>query len=830
MTTAPRGTAASSIRSTARRRLRQALLLLWLLASTQASATDAVEEAETADAPSAIAVSEILSSRQGARAEFETHESILAGSEIVDDIAARIPEVRAVVATLSEREKLVLERTTLREVEDLTADWVAAREQTAGWRAKLRSRSESLERVITRLAEQRTVWQLTAEQAEASGAPEAVTSAARETLERIDALARRAADRRAELLTVQASATRLSEDIGASIDRLGELRSRLVRRVLERDLPPIWDPTVRAGAADGLEAQLTRAIVDEWDEARAFGARERDRLPIHVALVLLFFALLTRARRRVRARSEDETGLEQVAAVFEHPLSMALLLGLLVTPWLYGPIPRAVSQIVGAAALVPTVVILRQFTPRSLHPLLAALVAFYFADRVRELAVMLPLVSRTIFVVEMLAAAIFLALLLRPARLAEIPQWAARSLALRVLGPASVAALGAFCVAFVAELFGYSRLARLLGGGLLESTYFAVVVYTLVQVAGSLVTLALRLWPLSETRMVQRQRLTIRSRLIRFLRVVALATWAVVTLELFAIWRPLRESTVNVVAARFEVGTITISLGDLLAFAATVFVAFWLSRFIRFALEEDVYPRLRLGRGVPYAISTFLHYGILLLGFGLAMAAMGVDLDRLALLLGALGVGIGFGLQNVVNNFVSGLILLTERPIQVGDTIEAGDALGEVKRIGIRSSTVRTWTGAELVVPNGQLISERVTNWTLSDRQRRIDVPVGVAYGTDRARVLELLKKVADDCEEVIDDPPPVALFRGFGDSSLDFELRAWTSDLRGIAIIYSRIAMAIGDAIEEAGIEIPFPQRDLHVRSGLHPPAEDHEADGDPD
>ena len=225
-------------------------------------------------------------------------------------------------------------------------------------------------------------------------------------------------------------------------------------------------------------------------------------------------------------------------------------------------------------------------------------------------------------------------------------------------------------------------------------------------------------------------------------------------------------------------------------------------------------PRLTLPRGVPGAISQLAHYAILAFGLLFAFAAAGIDLSRLALLVGALGVGIGFGLQNIVNNFVSGLILIFERPIKVGDTIELDPLLGTVKHIGIRASTVRTLEGAEVIVPNGDLIAGKVVNWTPSDRQRRVDVPVGVAYGTDPDRVVEILVGVAQDQPDVLVHPEPVALFRGFGDSSLDFVLRVWTPEFERWMRVQSDVARAVHHALRDAGITIPFPQRDLHLRS----------------
>ncbi|HEB88534.1 MAG TPA: mechanosensitive ion channel, partial [Deltaproteobacteria bacterium] len=170
--------------------------------------------------------------------------------------------------------------------------------------------------------------------------------------------------------------------------------------------------------------------------------------------------------------------------------------------------------------------------------------------------------------------------------------------------------------------------------------------------------------------------------------------------------------------------------------------------------------------------------------------------------------------QNVVNNFVSGVILLFERPIQVGDTIQLGELLGDVRRIGIRSSTVRTWEGAEVIVPNASLVSDQVINWTLSDRQRRIDIAVGVAYGTDPELVIELLTEAARAHPDVVSIPPPAVHFLGFGDSSLDFQIRAWTGSFSRWLAIRSDLTVAANTALRDAGIEIPFPQRDLHLRS----------------
>jgi small-conductance mechanosensitive channel len=213
-------------------------------------------------------------------------------------------------------------------------------------------------------------------------------------------------------------------------------------------------------------------------------------------------------------------------------------------------------------------------------------------------------------------------------------------------------------------------------------------------------------------------------------------------------------------------------------------------------------------------MARLVHYGFVLVGFLFALGALGFDLKNVTIIGGALGVGIGFGLQNVVNNFVCGLIMLFERPVRVGDTIELGGLWAEIKKIGLRSTVVRTFDAAEIIVPNSDLISNQVTNWTLSDRVVRRIIAVGVAYGSDVPLVTETLMECATASSKVLRMPEPQVLFRDFGESSLDFELRVWASNVDDMLRVESDLRHEIDRRFREAGIEIAFPQRDLHIRS----------------
>jgi small-conductance mechanosensitive channel len=312
--------------------------------------------------------------------------------------------------------------------------------------------------------------------------------------------------------------------------------------------------------------------------------------------------------------------------------------------------------------------------------------------------------------------------------------------------------------------------------------------------------------------MVQRHRDLLERRTHLVLLWLAVGVWVIRSLSYVGLLGPVSTLGQSVLTARVERVALSLSVGDVVAFVLALWLAYLLSAFLRFVLEEDVYPQVGLTRGLSYALSSLLNYVLLALGFMAGLAVLGLDLTKMTIMAGAFGVGIGFGLQSVVNNFVSGLILLFERPIQVGDTIETGGITGGVRRIGIRSSVMRTFQGAEIIVPNAQLVTERVTNWTLSDRQRLIELPVGVSYSAHPKKVIEMLELVAQAHPQVLRQPAPRAFFTGFGDSAINFELRAWTDHFDQWFQIRSDLAAALYDAGPAAGISFPFPQREVRL------------------
>jgi small-conductance mechanosensitive channel len=402
---------------------------------------------------------------------------------------------------------------------------------------------------------------------------------------------------------------------------------------------------------------------------------------------------------------------------------------------------------------------------------------------------------------------------LRPSRLKEIPRELIGNRTLIVLGALLRFAFGFAAIALFAQLAGYSSLANLMGVTLVNGAAAGVIFYGAVHVFSSVFAFLLRIRPLRLLGMVIRNRDLLQHRFLLFAQIAAWFLWLRSVMRTGQIWDNAIVWKDEFLARPLPLPEVSITPWDLISCVFIFYAALLISRALRFVLEEDVYPRLHMKKGRPYATSTLIHYSIVLLGLILASIALGFDANRFTLLAGAFGVGIGFGLQTIVNNFISGIILLTERPVEVGDTIAMADVFGEVQRIGIRSSTVRTWQGAEVIVPNAELIANQVTNWTLSDRRRRLEIPIGAEYDTEPKIVMDMLLDVARSDERILRDPEPYVLFLGFGESALEFELRAWTDEFDSFLRVRSDLCVEISGRLKTAGIRVPFPQRELHVK-----------------
>jgi len=606
---------------------------------------------------------------------------------------------------------------------------------------------------------------------------------------------------------------RASAQDQTTVDMLNQLtktKLQLKGHLFDRDSLPLWK--LGARRQEGESSAVYGSGFSRWIAIRAFAYENRAPL----VLLALFWIVSTLASYRLwgLAQQRQPAGEQQtqVFRILQHWFALGILAPLLFSYLLAPSAPLAVIGLAILVSFIPTLALLPPLIEPRFRKILYYIAGFYVLNALAAWISFSPVQRREITFVALAAVTVILAWLIRPSRV-ERPK--SEDSHARVVVIAIRLAVVLTALSLVANLFGYVKLAQFLAAGCVYSAFIAISVFTGYKVFELLLVAGLHS-PVAERLAMVRQRRDLMCRwLPRLLGWAGILLWFWATLDLFNVRDVVVDWLLPVLDFRLTPASGGITLGQVLGVFLILILGYAVSSAIRFILREEVLPHLHLARGIPELISTALHYLILVLVGLAAVKAGGVELDKFTLLTGALGVGVGFGLQNIINNFISGLILQFERPIHTGDILELDPGVaGTVTRIGIRSSTILTAQGAEIIVPNSNFISNRVINWTLTAADRRVELPVGVAYGSDLKLVLRLLYEAAATHESVLTQPPPVAYFKQFGESSLDFELQFWVKIASNWVRVKSEVSMVVVQALEKAGIEIPFPQRDLRLRA----------------
>ncbi len=687
--------------------------------------------------------------------------------------------------------------------------WRTLSEEFAGQRRQLTARAGELQAQIAMLGSEEARWQATHEEILHMEGIEAVAARVEHELAAIREMRARAQSQLNLVLTLQNELSQAGRRISDSLTKLTDAEATFRISLFDRDGHPLWSSKVPSEGAPPTAVSLRRSSNEELHSSEEF---LRSRAIGLLSVPVLFFLFLL-AARRLNQYLLTQRAVEPLPAgyeIFTHPWPIALLAVLLLTSPGTQSAPLAIAALI---ALLWTGLIL-WLTPfvanLQVRPMVYVLLALNLLDLARAALPLVPGFRRTFLPFILFAALVAYGWLARPSRLRRtgLARWPL--LALRI---GAWLGLLLLAIALIANIFGFISLSRVLGVSTVLSAFLATVLCYVVLVCN----LALRLlldgpWCRSLSAEIRAGLELWGGRLF-----VALAALVWVThsqLYLLVFQDSVSTAVRNGLASPIDLGRINFTLGGVLSVLLILVVGFTLARGASAVVRTTLDARFPLHRGMPYAVSKVAYYCLSVVVLLAAVAAAGVDLNKFTVITGAVGVGVGFGLQNIVNNFASGLILLFERPIRVDDTVEVNGLIGTVKRIGARASTIATAQGAEVIVPNSSLIQNQVINWTLSSPRRRIEIPVGVAYGTDPETVLRLLVGEAAGHANVMTEPAPAAYFIGFGDSALNFELRFWSESQDSWFQLKSEVTVSVARALAAAGIEVPFPQRDLHLRS----------------
>ena len=781
-----------------------AVLLQWPLGAEAPSPAAPAPETESRDAgPAAIALPEVLRSAEKAHRTLESMAEGLADRQLIDEVQKGLPALVSSVDALagagppSPKKDLADVRPVLQRTDDALSTWDEGLESAV--RSVFEKRQE-----LQRLDE---VWSLTEPQARQDGAPAPVLERIAALRASIAASAAQARTQLGQLLTTQNQVATVRMRIADALAKVKEAEALQAEQLFEVESVPLWKLLSRPTQVEKVRQQILHTLRTHATGLKDFVRDQSTRVMLLLGFLVVLTIALWRGRERLEAERASDPSISTVIDVLRHPFAAAALLVLTAAMVWLQPRPVIVSQVLLLGMLAAYFAAAQSLIPARARRSAFALGIIVAIHTVSSLAPDLSLLRRVILLaVSLSGTAVLVGELRRRGWEADIASKRWRPLLRAALIAGTILLLGSVA----ANVLGNVALARLLASGTLYSGALLLLLSGVLRVLQGLWVIVIRSPRVSRRPLIADNVELFEKRGTRYLSWAVGLLWLFATARLFRVEAPIWDAMQQAVSWRARMGSLDLSLGDVLAFVITLWIAVLLGRLVGFVLSEGLKTR-GLGRGVHTAISRTATYVVVAAGLVIAVLASGTELTRLTVLIGTLGVGIGFGLQDVVNNFVSGLILLYERPVQVGDVIEVGDVMGTVRRIGIRSSTVFTEQGSEVVVPNAHLISNEVTNWTLSDKRRRTDIDVAVAEATSPERVRELLVQVAGAHPEVLKSPEPLALFSGFGNSAWNFQLQIWTpEEIRDR--VASELRTAIGRVLGEAGIH--FPQNEVHLVS----------------
>ena len=805
---------------------RFAISLLFVLcalsSSTFAQTSRSLQEIvnDTIAFQQAIAVSEIVSYEQETQTFLTNIQNGINDRNNLEEVEVGFNEIDSLTSVKSPVSKESLISSGPIALQNQVSEWTTYRERLTNWNEDLRERVSWFEAQQVSTANLKTLWQETRVAAAEADAPSEVLLRIRTLIRSIGQVEKQLSSSRNLILQKDVEIADMLTVINGDLATMNEVKDESVKSLVIIESPPLWKFLVikeeKEAEGESLASRIKTIISNRISTISSFYNNNKLSFLFGFLSLLAFYLIALYLKKKSTEwyeayktkRLKDPVKSTTELILKDRLISVSVLLGLLLISILFPIRPVVLDEILVLLAIIPLVRVINAFS-REKFSITDFFAILFFIGHVNVLFVELQLLNRVVLLLISLALGLFLILGIRRNVIDKI----AGGFVHFLLSIFVWLGLAAQIVAVVSNTLGNVTLANYLVYGFLDLYFITILLYAVTTIFINLSYIVMRSPALQGLFMVQKHEVSILQRTKSILVILAILYWLEIATDILNVQNALVESVSGFLMAPIPLGSFSFSFGDILIFFLVVWISIIISKSVRFLLDEEIFPRTKTKRGTSATITTFVRVTIVTLGFVLAIGASGFPLDQLTILLGAFGVGIGFGLQNIFNNLVSGFIIATERPMEVGDTIEVGTLIGEVREVGIRSSVVRTYDGAEVIVPNGNIISNELINWTHSDQQRRLKIPVGVAYGTDVHKVFEILNKVGESDNRILNSPSSYVLFKGFGESSLDFELRCWTSSDDWF-ILESDLAVKVHDALKEESISIPFPQRDLHLRS----------------
>ena len=688
-----------------------------------------------------------------------------------------------------------------RDLSAIKVEWKKYHSTLKGYQSTLKDRSESITEINEELVEEFNKWTLTKSTLQNSNSSKDVSESLDKVIANLQDITNLALERLDKVFLIQNKITNLLLIIDSLNAEIVEVEKNIQRDYFTIDALPIWKLNQTAPTEKGFKSELKK----DMQQLKEFISFRIGALISQIALILFLIVLMFRVHKSWKTDEKLSNPIENEAKiVVSHPFSSSLVVGILISAYFYGGLIPIFREIHILLILISTIILLPQLTIQKFRITLFLFLIIYIENLSKVYISVSPITTRLLGILTTIL--LIIALIHGRKVIKQNPESFKQFHKLfNLIAPLYILLL---IISIAINCIGMVGLSKFLFKGIFISTLFSVVVYLIVKVVTGLAIILFKLKKTSSN--IQTLSTMVNAtnkRLQPTLFWAGFLYWIYFTLVGFEIYDNLLAWINETLLIDWKIGEMTISLGGLLAFSSIFIVTLLLAKLAA-SIFQDEWMIKTLPRGIAPAISLILRIIVISLGFYMALSAAGIDLSKIGFILGTLGVGIGFGLQNVVLNFVAGLILAFERPVNLGDVIEVDQEKGVITNIGVRSSNIRTYTGAEAIIPNGDLISKKVINWTLTNRDRRSRILMKTSADANPEEVIELFNSIATEHEKTFSDPAPKTYFYGYDlNGNLDFALMYWTT-FSDTLTADNTIALKVFKALKEKGITAPIPSR----------------------
>ena len=699
----------------------------------------------------------------------------------------------------------------------LILKWNSYRYYLKIWEATVNSSEVKNERMLAEIGASEETWRLTYQKAQDENVPV-------ELLNSVEVIWENLKKRKASIIEQKNNYLILDSKINSQvfiienvIDDLVKLKNSEVYNLFHLRHEPIWKTSFRKqekSYEDKLQESISERIIGVSRFAKTSESNFYIYLLILIFIGYIIFVVKNFFEKNVYDGKNDDVQKARDIIV-NYSIVSVIFLSILVAKLFFTNSPKLLSDILLLLTILVSIPLLQSTLLERFIKILYVIVLFFILDTLKTYVWFSTGHYRLYLLVEAFLLIFILHRFTHPyleTRKIKIGKFG--FLLIRLIPVVYLLSI----ISIISNILGYTNLTDISLKIVIQSSVITTIAYALLLILqGICIGLIHRHFSHKESYDLH-LKLNIEKKSLYIIRIVTFIFWCVFFLKIVDLLEPLSETMQAVFVEPYKIGSITFTIGAIVSFIIILAFAFLVTSVISFIFDgtTGAIKVFNLPKGVPAAISLVIRYFIIAFGFVLALSALGIDLSKFNLMAGALGLGIGFGLQTIVSNFISGLILVFERPIFPGDTIEVNNLLGTVNKIGVRSSSISTFDGAEVIVPNNNLIANDLINWTLSNNIKRIEILIGTSYDSDPNEVLKVLASIAAENKNVLKKPSPIALFSDFGESSLNFKLRFWVPYEIGLES-KSSVSIGIYNRFKELGIKIPFPQRDINIKNSTN-------------